>query len=103
MYEGVTDIFVQTYEQKKREGAKGVAKGLRSGLVSLGAKTTAGVIGLVAYPAKGVSMSIRSAVRDGVGRRIEAAKWKEGLWLTERKRGLVDPVLLVAEFERRRS
>lgn len=28
MYEGVTDIFMQTYEGKKIEDANGVAKGL---------------------------------------------------------------------------
>jgi hypothetical protein len=63
IYEGFTDIFIQTYQGKKKQGAAGVAKGLAKGLVSMTTKTTAGVIGLVAYPAQGISNSIRTVMK----------------------------------------
>jgi hypothetical protein len=45
IYEGFSDIFIQTYQGKRKEGATGVAKGLAKGLVSMTTKTTAGVWG----------------------------------------------------------
>jgi hypothetical protein len=35
IYEGFSDIFIQTYQGKRKEGATGVAKGLAKGLVSM--------------------------------------------------------------------
>ncbi|KAH0397816.1 hypothetical protein KCU89_g7883, partial [Aureobasidium melanogenum] len=40
-HEGITDIFIKTYTGKKTAGAKGVAKGLSTGLVNMTMKTGA--------------------------------------------------------------
>lgn len=66
---------------KKEEGAKGVAKGLSKGLVSLTMKTGAGVVGLVAYPGQGLCKSVRSAVRTDTRMRITRGKRSEREWL----------------------
>jgi hypothetical protein len=100
MYEGFTDIFVQTYHGKKKEGSAGVTKGLAKGLVGMTLKTTAGVVGLVAYPAQGVSKSIRRAMRSTTKTRIADAIFAEGEWLAKTEAAsLVDHALLIAEFE----
>lgn len=100
IYEGFTDIFIQTYQGKKKQGAAGVAKGLAKGLVSMTTKTTAGVIGLVAYPAQGISNSIRTVMKSTAWKSIVDAKFAEGEWLVKTEAGkLVDRALLGAEFE----
>lgn len=100
MYEGFTDIFIQTYRGKKQEGAAGAARGLGKGLVSMTMKTTAGVVGLVAYPAQGVCKSIRTSVKSTTRKRVAAAKYEEGQWLAKTEAGShVDHALLIAEFE----
>lgn len=102
MYEGLTDIFIQTYQGKKQEGAAGVAKGPGKGLISMTMKTTAGVVGLVAYPTQGVCKSIRNAVKSTTRRQIAEAKWVEGRWLAGTDAGShMDHALLIAEFEAR--
>ena len=78
IYEGFSDIFIQTYQDKRKEGATGVAKGLAKGLVSMTTKTTAGVVLLVAYPAQGVSKSIRTAMKISTKKIITDAKLAEG-------------------------
>jgi hypothetical protein len=88
MYEGFTDIFVQTYRGTKMEGAIGATKALGKVLVSLSMKTTAGVVGLVAYPAQGIAKSLRAAVKSSVKERIAEAKVLEGEWLAKSEAGL---------------
>lgn len=79
--EGFGDIFVETWRGKRDEGAKGVAKGLAKGVVSLGVKTGAGVVGVIAYPGLGVCRGVRGKVRSAVRRGVEGARWMEGQWL----------------------
>lgn len=79
--EGMTDIFRLTYTRKKREGAKGVAKGLSMGLMNFAMKTGSGALGLVAYPCRGVYMSVHSALHTKTKKVVEQAKLDEGEWL----------------------
>ncbi|KAH6720229.1 sterol glucosyltransferase [Leptodontidium sp. MPI-SDFR-AT-0119] len=98
MYEGFTDIFVQTYKGKEAEGAIGVAKGLSKGLLSVTMKTGAATVGLVAYPSQGIYRSIRTAVKSKARKMIEEAKLREGQWMLENGRGNDCPYV-VADFE----
>jgi len=83
IHEGMTDIFIKTYAGKKKEGAKGVAKGLSMGFVNLTMKTGAGTLGLIAYPCQGVYKSIHAAMHTRARKAIEQAKLEEGEWLVE--------------------
>lgn len=83
IHEGMTDIFIKTYAGKKKEGAKGVAKGLSMGFVNLTMKTGAGTLGLIAYPCQGVYKSIHAAMHTRARKLIEQAKLEEGEWLVE--------------------
>ena len=68
-------------------------------------KTTSGVLGLVAYPAQGVSKSIRASVNRSTKKLVAKAKYSEGEWLLREALPSVDHSLLIAEFEalRRRA
>ncbi|KAE8336658.1 hypothetical protein BDV24DRAFT_155031 [Aspergillus arachidicola] len=88
LYEGVTDIFVHTYQGKKKQGAIGVAKGLTKGLVSLTVKTGAATVGLIAYPNQGIYRSLMSTVRKRPAKRIEEARWAEAEWITRAEGGM---------------
>lgn len=88
LYEGVTDIFVHTYQEKKKQGAIGVAKGLTKGLVSLTVKTGAATVGLIAYPNQGIYRSLMSTVRKRPAKRIEQARWTEAEWITRAEGGM---------------
>ncbi|THX69963.1 UDP-Glycosyltransferase/glycogen phosphorylase [Aureobasidium pullulans] len=83
IHEGMTDIFIKTYAGKKKEGAKGVAKGLSMGFVNLTMKTGAGTLGLIAYPCQGVYKSIHAAMHTRARKLIEQAKLDEVEWLVE--------------------
>ncbi|THW22437.1 UDP-Glycosyltransferase/glycogen phosphorylase, partial [Aureobasidium pullulans] len=74
IHEGMTDIFIKTFAGKKKEGAKGVAKGLSMGFVNLTMKTGAGTLGLIAYPCQGVYKSIHAAMHTRARKLIEQAK-----------------------------
>jgi hypothetical protein len=79
--QGTSDIFSQTFARKKQEGAKGVAKGLGMGLVSLTAKTSAAAIGLIAYPCQGVYRSLYTATHRATRDLVNEAKQEEADWL----------------------
>jgi hypothetical protein len=79
--QGASDIFSQTFARKKREGAKGVAKGLGMGLVSLTAKTSAAAIGLIAYPCQGVYRSVYTATHRATRDLVNEAKQEEAYWI----------------------
>jgi hypothetical protein len=67
-------------------------------------KTTAGIVGLVAYPAQGAVKSVRSAVKQGAKRRIEEAKFAEGKWLVETEAGRsVDLSISQMKYEQEQS
>ncbi|KAI1453537.1 UDP-glucose,sterol transferase [Annulohypoxylon moriforme] len=96
----VSDIVVFTYKGKKKEGPKGVAKGLAKGLFSIPTKTGAATIGLVAYPLQGLARSIHSATRTTTKKAIEEAKRAEGEWLRQRDGdGTMNFDYVVADFE----
>lgn len=101
VYEGFTDIFKYTWQGKKDEGPKGVAKGLGKGLVSFTAKVGGAFVGLVAYPGRGIERSIRGFVGGAVAKDIEDAKKKEGAWIAASgKYGDVDVKAMIARFGR---
>jgi len=79
--QGTSDIFSQTFARKKQEGAKGVAKGLGMGLVSLTTKTSAAAIGLIAYPCQGVYRSLYTATHRATRDLVNEAKHEEADWL----------------------
>jgi len=79
--QGASDIFSQTFALKKQEGAKGVAKGLGMGLVSLTAKTSAAAIGLIAYPCQGVYRSLYTVTHRATRDLVNEAKQEEAYWI----------------------
>ena len=79
--QGASDIFSQTFARKKQEGAKGVAKGLSMGLVSLTAKTSAAAIGLIAYPCQGLYRSLYTITHKATGDLVNEAKQEEAHWI----------------------
>jgi hypothetical protein len=81
--QGASDIFSQTFARKKKEGAKGVAKGLGMGLVSFTAKTSAAAIGLVAYPCQGIYRSLYTATHRSTRDLVNEAKLGEAYWKHE--------------------
>jgi hypothetical protein len=81
--QGASDIFSQTFARKKKEGAKGVAKGLGMGLVSFTAKTSAATIGLVAYPCQGIYRSLYTATHKATRDLVNEAKLVEAYWIHE--------------------
>ncbi|KAG9739029.1 hypothetical protein KCU73_g9588, partial [Aureobasidium melanogenum] len=83
-HEGITDIFIKTYTGKKTAGAKGVAKGLSTGLVNMTMKTGAGTLGFM-YPRQGVYKSTHGPMHMRVRKAIKLAKLKEGEWLLEKQ------------------
>ncbi|OGM48486.1 putative sterol glucosyltransferase [Aspergillus bombycis] len=100
LYEGVTDIFVHTYQGKKKQGALGVAKGLSKGLVSLTVKTGAATVGLIAYPNQGIYRSLMSTVRKRPVKQIVEARWAEAEWITRVEGGVqMDAVELCSLYD----
>jgi hypothetical protein len=100
MYEGFTDIFIETAHGKKEQGAIGAVKGLGKGLVSMATKISAGVIGLVAYPGQGVHKSIRTAMHSSTTKSIVEAKLQEGNWMMSTDDSMnIDERSMIAVFE----
>jgi len=79
--QGATDIFSQTFARKKKEGAKGVLKGLSIGLVNFATKTSAGTVGLLAYPCQGAYRSLYSATHTTRRELVDGVKLEEGDWM----------------------
>ena len=99
IYEGVTDVFKYTWKGKQEEGAKGVAKGLSKGLMSFTTKVSGAVVGLVAYPGRGIERSVMNFVKGDVRKEIADMKKKEGDWLlAHRKSNGIVSDSLVAGF-----
>lgn len=98
IYEGFTNIFVQTYKGKEAGGALDVAKGLSKMLLSVTMKTGAATNGLVAYPSPGIYRNIRTVMKGKMRKLIEYANLREGQWLPENGVGY-DCGNIVADFE----
>ncbi|PQE06972.1 sterol glucosyltransferase protein [Rutstroemia sp. NJR-2017a BBW] len=98
IYEGFTDIFIETYHGKKKDGAMGAAKGLGKGLVSFATKTSSGVVGLIAYPGQGAAKSIYASVKSSRRKCIVEAKLLEGKWLIEDSRSIPPEYQVVTAF-----
>ncbi|KAJ7267491.1 putative UDP-glucose,sterol transferase [Mycena rebaudengoi] len=81
MAEGLSDLFVQPYKGGREDGAVGVAKGIGKGVVGFATKTASATLGLVAYPAQGISKSIRAAAYTQTKKLIVESRRTEGIWL----------------------
>jgi hypothetical protein len=100
--QGATDIFKQTFARKKKEGAKGVVKGLGIGVVGLVAKTSAGTVGLLSYPVQGIYRSLHAATHTTRSELVDRTRVEEGVWSLE-KDGRSNQVEVVQDFLRVRS
>jgi hypothetical protein len=87
LQQGATDIFSQTFARKKKEGAKGVLKGLGIGVVGFVAKTSAGTVGLLAYPCQGAYRSLHAAMHTTRSELVGRIRLEEGDWGLERDGG----------------
>jgi hypothetical protein len=101
LHQGATDIFSQTFARKKKEGAKGVVKGLGIGLVSFAAKTSAGTVGLLAYPCQGAYRSLHAAMHTTRSELVGRLRIEEGNWNLEMDGS--EQLEIVQEFLRLRS
>ncbi|KAE8145253.1 hypothetical protein BDV25DRAFT_133954 [Aspergillus avenaceus] len=81
MREGITDIFTQPIKGGREDGAKGVAKGFLKGTASLATKVPSAALGVVAYPAQGITKSIRTVVKSKTRKQIVKARMGEGQYL----------------------
>ena len=81
MCDGFSDLFVRPYENTKKEGAVGFAKGIGKGLVGFTSKTASASLGLFAYPGSGICKSIRYAANPGNRRDVKLRKIQEGEYL----------------------
>lgn len=98
--DGLSDVVVKPYQGAQKEGAKGAAKGLGKGLVSLTTKTGAGMFGLVGYTSAGIAKSLRTAVYSKTRKSIAAARHAEGRWLIEQGRyGAEEATSIASRFE----
>jgi hypothetical protein len=100
MYEGLTGVFVLPCRELQVHGALGVATGFAKGILGLATKTSSAAIGLVAYPAEGVTQSIRSSFLRRTWKTIGRARLLEGEWLTETEAGrAVDQDAVLRAFD----
>ncbi|KAJ7103729.1 sterol glucosyltransferase [Mycena epipterygia] len=81
MAEGLSDLVVQPYKGAKEDGFVGTAVGFGKGAIGFSSKTSAAVMGLVAYPGQGIYKSIRAAAHDKTKKKIARSRHEEGEWL----------------------
>lgn len=104
MSDAFKNMVVYTYQGKRDEGALGVAKGLGKGLSSFITNTTAGTLGLVAYPAQGAYRSIRNTLVTSTVETIMKANQDEGDWLLRKDECTEeDSRVIAADFETLRN
>ncbi|KAE8353482.1 hypothetical protein BDV28DRAFT_157025 [Aspergillus coremiiformis] len=84
MREGLTDIFTQTHKGAKEDGAIGLAKGFLKGTLSIGTKVPSAALGLVAYPAQGISKSLHTVIKSKTRNQIVKARLQEGQYLARK-------------------
>ena len=82
--DGLSDLVMEPIRGARDEGALGAVKGVGKGVVSLAAKSGAGMFGLFAYPSAGIAKSLRTAVHGGTRKMLARAKHAEGQWLLGR-------------------
>lgn len=99
MYDGFSDLFVRPYEDAKKDGARGFAKGIGKGFLGFTSKTASAAVGIVAYPGEGICKSIRHAVHSGSRRDIKARKLVEGAYLAQRSPSNEEVVRIINAFE----
>ncbi|KAH7078641.1 hypothetical protein BKA63DRAFT_600939 [Paraphoma chrysanthemicola] len=95
--DGLSDPYKQTYESGKNEGAIGYVKGFGKGMAGLLSKSSAAVVGTVAYPGDGICKSIKTLAKGKTRRLIQSQKAIEGEWLAEQPG--VDAITIVRTFK----
>ncbi|KAF7596058.1 hypothetical protein BBP40_003839 [Aspergillus hancockii] len=83
MWEGFTDIYTQTQKGAQQDGARGIAKGILKGTVSLGTKVPSAALGLVAYPAQGISKSLHTVIKSKTRKKVVKARLQEGQYIAQ--------------------
>ena len=117
MREGFTDIFTQTHKGAKEEGAVGMAKGFLKGTLSIGTKVPSGrlalfffflnpadpwpaAIGLVAYPAHGITKSLHTVIKSRTRKQIVQARLQEGQYIARKVvKPEIDHALVMQSFD----
>lgn len=98
--DGVSDIVVKPYQGAQKEGAKGAAKGLGKGMVSMATKSGAGMFGLLGYTSAGIAKSLRVAVYTKTRKVIAEARHAEGRWLAGKSTyGAGESEKIIASYE----
>ncbi|GAB1194330.1 hypothetical protein APSETT444_003574 [Aspergillus pseudonomiae] len=100
MREGFTDIFTQTQKGAKEEGAVGMAKGFLKGTLSIGTKVPSAALGLVAYPAHGITKSLHTVMRSKTRKQIVQARLQEGQYIARKvAKPETDHALVMQSFD----
>ncbi|KAE8137913.1 hypothetical protein BDV38DRAFT_270942 [Aspergillus pseudotamarii] len=100
MREGFTDIFTQTHKGAKEEGAVGMAKGFLKGTISISTKVPSAAIGLVAYPAHGITKSLHTVIKSKTRKQIVQARLQEGQYIARKVvKPEIDHALVMQSFD----
>ncbi|KAF1362880.1 hypothetical protein EJ07DRAFT_105830, partial [Lizonia empirigonia] len=99
MHDGFSDLFVRPFEDAKKDGALGFAKGLGKGVLGFTSKTASAAVGIVAYPGEGICKSIRHAVHSENRRDVRAQKTFEGVYLARRPNLNIETYSIINAFE----
>lgn len=97
--DGFTGLFTQPYNEAKKDGTLGFAKGLGKSTVGFVTKTASATLGVVAYPGQGVTKSIRYAAKSETRKKIKDMKSAEGEYLARQSEKEKDTVGLINAFK----
>ncbi|KXJ91734.1 UDP-glucose,sterol transferase [Microdochium bolleyi] len=100
---GLADFVREPVKGARREGVLlGGMKGVGKGSVNLVAKTSSGLLGLVAYPGQGIFRSISTAINSATAKQIHQSRRAEGRWILGREEMASDQVChhVLREFDR---
>ena len=82
-YDGITGLVTQPWQGAKKEGATGFLKGVGKGFGGFFTKQSAGALGLLSYPMKGLHKEVQKAYGSNVQNYIIASRTAQGYeeWL----------------------
>lgn len=100
--DGISDLVVEPYKGAVEGGAMGSVRGVGKGVANLVAKTGAGMFGVLAYPATGISKSLRATVHTKTRKAIIQERHAEGKWMVQTGRASVDTDEVISSFARLR-
>ena len=79
LFDGVTGLVTHPYRDTKASGATGFPKGVGRGVGGLLFKSTAAVIGIPAYPLKGLERAIEQRSDRGLKAQILEVRLRQGM------------------------